>query len=86
MGGCNTPYHANHSEGGLPLITYAFLHAICTPSPLFGCNTQWKCIGGLTPPPLGAYVINGRPQCESDMNSFLFIYRVCSVTNFSEGN
>ena len=28
--------------------------------PLFACNTQWKCIGGLTPP-LGAYVLNGRP-------------------------
>ena len=21
------------------------------PPPLFACNTQWKCIGGLTPPP-----------------------------------
>ena len=27
-------------ERGLPLITYAFLHAIWTPSPLFACNTQ----------------------------------------------
>ena len=30
---------------------YAILHAIWTPSPLFACNTQWKCIGELTPPP-----------------------------------
>ena len=32
--------------------------------PLLACNTQWKCIGGLDPPPpppLGAYVLNGRP-------------------------
>ena len=37
--------------GGLPLITYAFLHAFWTPYPLFACNTQLKCMGGLTPPP-----------------------------------
>ena len=37
------------------------------PPPLFACNTQWKCIGGLTPPlPLGAYVINGRPLTETN--------------------
>ena len=30
--------------------------------PLIACNTQWKCIGGLTPPTsLVAYVLNGRP-------------------------
>ena len=35
--------------------------------PLFACNTQWKCIGGLPhPPTLGAYVLNGRP-----LSSFL---------------
>ena len=43
-------------ERGLPLITYAFLHAIWTPPPLppppfLPCNTQRKCIGGLTHPP-----------------------------------
>ena len=33
-----------------------------SPAPLFACNTQWKCIGDLTPPlPLGAYVLNGSP-------------------------
>ena len=33
--------------------------------PLFACNTQWKCIGDLTPPTsLGAYVLNGRPPGE----------------------
>ena len=47
---------------GLPFNTYAILHAIVTPSPLFACNMQWKCIGDLTAPlPLGAYVLNGRP-------------------------
>ena len=56
-------------QRGLPLITYVFLHAIWTPSPppflhVNYCNTQWKCIGGFAPPPppLGAYVVNGRPQ------------------------
>ena len=29
--------------------------------PLFAYNTQWECIGGLPPPPLGAYVLNERP-------------------------
>ena len=41
-------------ERGLPLITYRLFNA-------FLLNTQWKCIGGLTPSPLGALVSNGRP-------------------------
>ena len=54
--------HLGNIFEGLSLITYANLHAILTLSPLVACNTQWKCIGGLTLPlPLVAYVINGRP-------------------------
>ena len=50
---------------GLPFSMYAILHVIWTPSPLFACNKQWKCIGDLTPP-LGAYVLNGRPLMYND--------------------
>ena len=47
---------------GLTVHSYACMleafHLVCTqfymlsgpPSPLFACNMQWKCIGGLTPP------------------------------------
>ena len=61
-----------------PFSTYAMLHAIThprsPPPPLFvcACNTQWKCIGDLTP--LCAYVINqfnGRPR--SSDNIILYI-------------
>ena len=50
--------------------TFGAFHLVCTQfymlsgptHPLFACNTQWKCTGGLTPPThLGAYVLNGRP-------------------------
>ena len=47
---------------GLPVITYVILHVILTPSPLFACNTQWKSLGGLTPPPQCVHVGNGRHQ------------------------
>ena len=50
---------------GLPFSMYAFYMLSGPTHPLLACNTQWKCIGGLTPPPLGAYVINGRPLCLS---------------------
>ena len=61
--------------------------------PLFACNNQWKFIGGLTPlPPLvGAYVLNGRPpnqyQIDKDVENIYFkipdqameyIYKICT--------
>ena len=62
----------------LSACTVGAFHLVCTQfymlsgptHPLFACNTQWKCIGGLTPPPspgpLGVYVLNGRPRSIND--------------------
>ena len=46
--------------------------------PLFACNTQWECIGGLTPthPPLGAYVLNGRPPNITNINNISLVSMV----------
>ena len=48
--------------GAFHLVRTQFYMLSGPTHPLFACNTQWKCIGGLRPPPLGAYVINGRPH------------------------
>ena len=50
--------------GAFHLVHTQFYMLSGPPPPLFACNTQWKCIGDLNPPPppLGAYVLNGRPH------------------------
>ena len=44
------------------LVRMQFFNPIGTTSPLFARNMKWECIGDVTPPPLGAYILNGRPH------------------------
>ena len=39
-----------HQEGAFHLVHTQFYMPSGPPLPLFACNTQWKCIGGLNPP------------------------------------
>ena len=57
---------------GLPFRMYAILHAIWTPPPLLACTTQWKCMGGLPPPPPHRCVRNKwKAPIEESAGSFL---------------
>ena len=79
--------------GAFHLVRTQFYMLSGPTHPLFACYTQWKCIGGLSPPPLGAYVIREIPDHATfrgkDVNTGLvrqtwgcLSLALCNLTNF----